>query len=169
MLILTISPAKLNIITALSNIFLSLMRVRKFFVVIVNLYTCLTGVNPCLVKQIGKGTRGDVAILPTLVINDVQYRGSFNSSFRLLFVWLGLHTYIHTYIQTYTYIYVCACVNASLNWCGIMTRFAFSLGKLERTAVLMALCAAFKETTDPPLCLTAGLSTSSNPYLDAYL
>ncbi|CAO2824196.1 unnamed protein product [Amaranthus hypochondriacus] len=58
-------------------------------------------------KQIGKGTRGDVAILPTLVINDVQYRG-----------------------------------------------------KLERTAVLMALCAAFKETTDPPLCLTADIETN---------
>ncbi|KMT06156.1 hypothetical protein BVRB_7g163250 [Beta vulgaris subsp. vulgaris] len=58
-------------------------------------------------KQIGKGSRGDVTILPTLVINDVQYRG-----------------------------------------------------KLERTAVLTAVCAAFKETTDPPICLTGGLETN---------
>lgn len=57
-------------------------------------------------KQVGQGSRGDVTILPTLVINNVQYRG-----------------------------------------------------KLERTAVLKAVCAAFKETTDPPICLTTGLET----------
>uniref|UniRef100_A0A7C8ZZS2 EGF-like calcium-binding domain-containing protein n=1 Tax=Opuntia streptacantha TaxID=393608 RepID=A0A7C8ZZS2_OPUST len=57
-------------------------------------------------KQVGQGSRGDVTILPTLVINDVQYRG-----------------------------------------------------KLERTSVLKALCAAFKETTEPPICLTGGIET----------
>ncbi|KAL0363778.1 UNVERIFIED_CONTAM: Vacuolar-sorting receptor 6 [Sesamum calycinum] len=53
--------------------------------------------------QIGHGSRGDVTILPTMVINNVQYRG-----------------------------------------------------KLERSAVLKAICAGFKETTDPPICLSAG-------------
>ncbi|KAK1557839.1 hypothetical protein Q3G72_032861 [Acer saccharum] len=56
--------------------------------------------------QIGRGSRGDVTILPTLVINNVQYRG-----------------------------------------------------KLERTAVLKAVCAGFKETTDPPICLSGDLET----------
>uniref|UniRef100_A0A453QXZ5 Vacuolar sorting receptor thioredoxin-like domain-containing protein n=1 Tax=Aegilops tauschii subsp. strangulata TaxID=200361 RepID=A0A453QXZ5_AEGTS len=51
--------------------------------------------------QIGRGSRGDVTILPTLVINDVQYRG-----------------------------------------------------KLERTAVLRAVCAGFKEGTEPQVCLS---------------
>ncbi|KVH87994.1 Complement Clr-like EGF domain-containing protein [Cynara cardunculus var. scolymus] len=52
-------------------------------------------------SQIGQGSRGDVTILPTLVINNVQYRG-----------------------------------------------------KLDRTAVLRAICSGFKETTDPPICLS---------------
>ncbi|GAB4840859.1 Vacuolar-sorting receptor 6, variant 2 [Ancistrocladus abbreviatus] len=58
-------------------------------------------------KQVGHGARGDITILPTLVINEVQYRG-----------------------------------------------------KLERTAVLKAICAAFKETTDPPICLSADIETN---------
>ncbi|KAL5978750.1 Vacuolar-sorting receptor 6 [Asimina triloba] len=53
--------------------------------------------------QVGRGSRGDVTILPTLVVNNVQYRG-----------------------------------------------------KLERTAVLKALCAGFKESTEPRLCLSRG-------------
>ncbi|KAL5773742.1 hypothetical protein ACOSP7_013385 [Xanthoceras sorbifolium] len=57
--------------------------------------------------QIGRGSRGDVTILPTLVINNVQYRG-----------------------------------------------------KLERTAVLKAVCAGFRETTDPPICLSGDLETN---------
>ncbi|XP_054804355.1 vacuolar-sorting receptor 7-like [Prosopis cineraria] len=57
--------------------------------------------------QIGRGPRGDVTILPTLVINDVQYRG-----------------------------------------------------KLERVAVLKAVCAGFKETTEPAVCLTGDLETN---------
>ncbi|KDP43132.1 hypothetical protein JCGZ_26665 [Jatropha curcas] len=57
--------------------------------------------------QVGRGSRGDVTILPTLVINNVQYRG-----------------------------------------------------KLERTAVLKAICAGFKETTDPPICLSSDLETN---------
>ncbi|XP_057971501.1 vacuolar-sorting receptor 7-like [Malania oleifera] len=57
--------------------------------------------------QVGTGSRGDVTILPTLVINNVQYRG-----------------------------------------------------KLERTAVLKAVCAGFKETTDPPICLSGDLETN---------
>ncbi|GAB4829476.1 Vacuolar-sorting receptor 6 [Ancistrocladus abbreviatus] len=58
-------------------------------------------------KQVGHGARGDVTILPTLVINDVQYRG-----------------------------------------------------KLERTSVLKAICAGFKETTDPPICLNTAIETN---------
>ncbi|KAF8365048.1 hypothetical protein HHK36_032949 [Tetracentron sinense] len=57
--------------------------------------------------QVGRGSRGDVTILPTLVINDVQYRG-----------------------------------------------------KLGRTAVLKAICAGFKETKDPPICLSGDLETN---------
>ncbi|KAI4332088.1 hypothetical protein L6164_017025 [Bauhinia variegata] len=57
--------------------------------------------------QIGRGSRGDVTILPTLVINNVQYRG-----------------------------------------------------KLERTAVLKAVCAGFKEGTEPSVCLTGDIETN---------
>ncbi|KAL8508687.1 hypothetical protein ACS0TY_019076 [Phlomoides rotata] len=57
--------------------------------------------------QVGHGSRGDVTILPTMVINNVQYRG-----------------------------------------------------KLERSTVLKAICAGFKETTDPPVCLIGDLETN---------
>lgn len=58
-------------------------------------------------RQVGRGSRGDVTILPTLVINDVQYRG-----------------------------------------------------KLDRTAVLKAICAGFQETTEPSICLSGDLETN---------
>ncbi|CAH1436705.1 unnamed protein product [Lactuca virosa] len=58
-------------------------------------------------SQLGRGSRGDVTILPTLVINNVQYRG-----------------------------------------------------KLDRTGVLRAICSGFKETTDPPICLSEDLETN---------
>ncbi|KAJ4976167.1 hypothetical protein NE237_001273 [Protea cynaroides] len=57
--------------------------------------------------QVGRGSRGDVTILPTLVINNVQYRG-----------------------------------------------------KMERTAVLKAICAGFKETTEPAVCLSGDIETN---------
>ncbi|XP_072969705.1 vacuolar-sorting receptor 6-like [Typha angustifolia] len=57
--------------------------------------------------QVGHGSRGDVTILPTLIINDVQYRGI-----------------------------------------------------LERTAVLKAICAGFKESTEPHVCLNPDLETN---------
>lgn len=57
--------------------------------------------------QIGKNSRGDVTILPTLVINNRQYRG-----------------------------------------------------KLDRGAVLKAICAGFKETTEPGVCLSEELETN---------
>ncbi|KAK9268214.1 hypothetical protein L1049_010657 [Liquidambar formosana] len=57
--------------------------------------------------QVGQGSRGDITILPTLVINNIQYRG-----------------------------------------------------KLARAAVLKAICAGFKETTDPPICLSGDLETN---------
>lgn len=57
--------------------------------------------------QIGKGSRGDVTILPTLVINERQYRG-----------------------------------------------------KLDRGAVLKAICSGFQETTEPAICLTEDVETN---------
>lgn len=58
-------------------------------------------------QQVGHGSRGDVTILPTLVINNVQYRGI-----------------------------------------------------LWRSAVLKAICAGFKETTEPPVCLRTDIETN---------
>lgn len=57
--------------------------------------------------QIGKGSRGDVTILPTLVINNRQYRG-----------------------------------------------------KLDKVAVLKAICAGFEETTEPAICLSGDIETN---------
>ncbi|KAJ0255260.1 Vacuolar-sorting receptor 1 [Hirschfeldia incana] len=58
-------------------------------------------------SQIGKGSRGDVTILPTLVVNNRQYRG-----------------------------------------------------KLEKGAVLKAMCSGFEESTEPAICLTEDLNTN---------
>lgn len=33
-------------------------------------------------------------------------------------------------------------------------------GRLERTAVLKAICSGFNETSDPPICLNTGLETN---------
>lgn len=67
--------------------------------------------NPVLKEeqdaQIGKGTRGDVTILPTLIVNNRQYRG-----------------------------------------------------KLEKRAVLRAICAGFEETTEPIACLSENIQTN---------
>ncbi|XP_074572772.1 vacuolar-sorting receptor 1-like [Curcuma longa] len=57
--------------------------------------------------QIGKDSRGDVTILPTLVINNRQYRG-----------------------------------------------------KLDKTAVLKAICAGFQEATEPAVCLSEDIQTN---------
>lgn len=57
--------------------------------------------------QIGQGTRGDVTILPTVIVNNRQYRG-----------------------------------------------------KLDKGAVLKAICSGFQETTDPPVCLSADMETN---------
>ncbi|KAK1312812.1 Vacuolar-sorting receptor 1 [Acorus calamus] len=57
--------------------------------------------------QVGKDSRGDVTILPTLVINNRQYRG-----------------------------------------------------KLDKGAVLKAICAGFEETTEPAVCLSEGIQTN---------
>ncbi|PKA49793.1 Vacuolar-sorting receptor 3 [Apostasia shenzhenica] len=69
------------------------------------------GDNPILKKeqhdQIGKGSRGDVTILPTLVVNNRQYRG-----------------------------------------------------KLEKKAVLKAVCSGFEETTEPAACLSDDIQTN---------
>ncbi|XP_020237450.1 vacuolar-sorting receptor 1 [Cajanus cajan] len=67
--------------------------------------------NPVLKEeqdaQVGKGTRGDVTILPTLVVNNRQYRG-----------------------------------------------------KLEKGAVMKAICAGFEETTEPAVCLSSDVETN---------
>ncbi|XP_038709198.1 vacuolar-sorting receptor 3 [Tripterygium wilfordii] len=67
--------------------------------------------NPVLKEeqdaQVGKGSRGDVTILPTLVVNNRQYRG-----------------------------------------------------KLEKGAVLKAICAGFEETTEPAVCLSGDVETN---------
>ncbi|OIT08594.1 PREDICTED: vacuolar-sorting receptor 3-like [Nicotiana attenuata] len=67
--------------------------------------------NPVLKEeqdaQVGKGTRGDVTILPTLVVNNRQYRG-----------------------------------------------------KLEKGAVLKAICSGFEETTEPAVCLSDDVETN---------
>lgn len=67
--------------------------------------------NPVLKEeqeaQIGKGARGDVTILPTLVVNNRQYRG-----------------------------------------------------KLEKGAVLKAICSGFEETTEPVVCLSDDIETN---------
>ncbi|XP_073022476.1 vacuolar-sorting receptor 3-like isoform X3 [Primulina eburnea] len=67
--------------------------------------------NPVLKEeqdaQVGKGSRGDVTILPTLMVNDRQYRG-----------------------------------------------------KLERGAVLKAICSGFEETTEPSVCLSGDVETN---------
>lgn len=57
--------------------------------------------------QIGQGKRGDVTMLPTLIINNVQYRG-----------------------------------------------------KLDKGAVLKAICAGFEEKTEPAVCLTSDMETN---------
>ncbi|XP_073025030.1 vacuolar-sorting receptor 3-like [Primulina eburnea] len=57
--------------------------------------------------QVGKGSRGDVTILPTVVVNNRQYRG-----------------------------------------------------KLEKGAVLKALCSGFEETTEPSVCLSGDVETN---------
>eukprot|EP01018_Ginkgo_biloba_P004479 Gb_19839 [translate_table: standard] len=57
--------------------------------------------------QVGQGSRGDVTILPTLVINSRQYRG-----------------------------------------------------KLDKGAVLKAICAGFEETTEPAVCLSEDIQTN---------
>ncbi|KAJ6812844.1 uncharacterized protein M6B38_145910 [Iris pallida] len=57
--------------------------------------------------QVGKGSRGDVTILPTFIVNNRQYRG-----------------------------------------------------KLEKKAVLKAICAGFEETTEPAACLSDDIETN---------
>eukprot|EP00249_Psilotum_nudum_P020534 c27746_g1_i1 orf=437-2317(+) len=57
--------------------------------------------------QVGKGSRGDVTILPTLIINNRQYRG-----------------------------------------------------KLDKGAVLKAICAGYKESTEPSVCLSSDVETN---------
>ena len=74
----------------------------------------------------GKGSRGDVTILPTLVVNNHQYRGLYSHLYFTDKFWmLAFLTYLH-------------------------------IGKLAKGAVLKAICAGFEETTEPAVCLSGG-------------
>ncbi|KAF8404893.1 hypothetical protein HHK36_009788 [Tetracentron sinense] len=86
--------------------------------------------------QVGKGSRGDVTILPTLVVNNRQYRGQ---PLELVFL-----TVIKTRMSPV-----------------LKNEFA---GKLEKGAVLKAICAGFEETTEPAVCLSDDVE--SNECLD---
>lgn len=79
--------------------------------------------------QIGKGSRGDVTILPTLVINSRQYRGLWQ-----IYKWLAI--YLHDLSCDLSLLLVS--------------------GKLDKGAVLKAICAGFQETTEPAICLSEG-------------
>lgn len=78
-------------------------------------------------SQVGKGSRGDVTILPTLVVNNRQYRGTTQSHTKTCFTYLIVSDII-----------------------------IVVLGKLEKGAVLKAICAGFQESTEPSICLTEG-------------
>lgn len=80
-----------------------------------------------IILQIGKGSRGDVTILPTLVINNRQYRGT------LPYLSLCGWSFIIYSVRT----------------------FDIS-GKLAKQAVLKAICSGFEETTEPAVCLSDG-------------
>lgn len=85
--------------------------------------------------QVGRGTRGDVTILPTLVINNIQYRGIVHFS-------LGSIKAYHRSNLLSKVLYL------------------FPAGILERLAVLKAICAGFKESTEPSVCLSGGYHTN---------
>lgn len=68
-----------------------------------------------------------MTILPTLVVNNRQYRGQSRK--------LALLTLI------------------SELWLMLMYEIS---GKLEKGAVLKAICAGFEETTEPAVCLSSG-------------
>lgn len=68
-----------------------------------------------------------MTILPTLVVNNRQYRGQSRK--------LALLTLI------------------SELWLMLMYEIS---GKLEKGAVLKAICAGFEETTEPAVCLSNG-------------
>ena len=78
--------------------------------------------------QIGKGSRGDVTILPTLVVNNHQYRGE---------------SFSPCYFDTRK-VRIAPLTN-------LIT------GKLEKGAVLKAVCSGFEETTEPAVCLSDGM------------
>ncbi|KAL0454310.1 UNVERIFIED_CONTAM: Vacuolar-sorting receptor 3 [Sesamum latifolium] len=91
--------------------------------------------NPVLKEeqdaQIGKGSRGDVTILPTLVVNNRQYRG--------LFVEKGNSH---------------AVVLISFLLMSVLYR------EIGKRCCLKALCAGFEETTEPSVCLTGDVETN---------
>jgi len=92
-------------------------------------------VTNCNYFKIGRGNRGDVTILPTLVINNAQYRGLVLDIFSV-----SLSLYEDAEVSV---VIGCNCE-----------------GRLERTAVLKAICAGFNETSEPAICLNTGLETN---------
>lgn len=87
-----------------------------------------------VLNQIGHGSRGDIKILPTLVINNRQYRGT-----KL--------TFEQTLMPPSRF---------TRNSLVIWSNFYRLSGKLERRAVLKAICSGFRETTEPAICLNGG-------------
>lgn len=51
-------------------------KLQTFFMIFLFNYAIMFSCLFCIWFQIGKGSRGDVTILPTLVINNRQYRGT---------------------------------------------------------------------------------------------
>lgn len=90
--------------------------------------------------QIGKGSRGDVTILPTLVINNRQYRGMYSRAKSIVSMCAGGVLSLGT-IHSLQFI--------------LQNLYIFS-GKLAKQAVLKALCSGFEETTEPAICLSDG-------------
>jgi|APAra0007618407_1042631.scaffolds.fasta_scaffold06200_3 hypothetical protein len=84
--------------------------------------------------QIGKGSRGDVTILPTLVVNNRQYRG------------IGEMLTCQFFLPFYSIFLMFLLIELSF----------MLLGKLEKGAVLKAMCSGFQESTEPAICLTEG-------------
>jgi hypothetical protein len=49
---------------------------------------------------------------------------------------------------------------SSLKDCVCLLAFIFAAGKLDKAAVLRAICSGYQETTDPPVCLSDSVETN---------
>ncbi|KAJ6906809.1 hypothetical protein NC652_024267 [Populus alba x Populus x berolinensis] len=94
--------------------------------------------NPVLKEeqnaQVGKGSRGDVTILPTLVVNNRQYRGLLLPAC-IMDEKLHLGIYLFFFLKN-------MCLQES--W--------------RKVLFLKAICSGFEETTEPEVCLSGALT-----------